>query len=208
MNGLVQILSARYSTEQIVWARAASHFVFILALFVPAVGVAVVRTTTPKWQVIRSMVHLMSMLFFFTGVKYLPLGEGRLHQLHGAVLRRPAGLADAGRAHDPQPACRHHRGLPGRAGHHPPRHRRVPVGLALHAGQRHLLCAVSNPHAPGRRATTRPRPRRSTARWSAPWSCRSSRRSCGRRSRRGPMPGCCSRSASSAARRTTSSPAP
>ena len=75
MNGLVQVLSARYSTEQIVWARAASHFVFVLALFVPAVGAAVVRTTAPKWQIIRSMVHLISMLFFFTGVKYLPLAK-------------------------------------------------------------------------------------------------------------------------------------
>jgi drug/metabolite transporter (DMT)-like permease len=75
MNGLVQVLSARYSTEQIVWARAASHFIFVLALFVPPLGVAVARTTVPKWQVIRSMVHLMSMLFFFTGVKYLPLAK-------------------------------------------------------------------------------------------------------------------------------------
>jgi drug/metabolite transporter (DMT)-like permease len=75
MNGLVQVLSARYSTEQIVWARAASHFVFILALFVPPLGPSVLRTATPKWQIIRSMVHLMSMLFFFTGVKYLPLAK-------------------------------------------------------------------------------------------------------------------------------------
>jgi drug/metabolite transporter (DMT)-like permease len=75
MNGLVQVLSERYSTEQIVWARAASHFVFIIALFVPPLGVAVLRTATPRWQVIRSMVHLMSMLFFFTGVKYLPLAK-------------------------------------------------------------------------------------------------------------------------------------
>jgi drug/metabolite transporter (DMT)-like permease len=75
MNGLVQVMSARYTTEQIVWARAASHFVFILALFVPPLGVAVVRTATPKWQIIRSMVHLLSMLFFFTGVKYLPLAK-------------------------------------------------------------------------------------------------------------------------------------
>jgi drug/metabolite transporter (DMT)-like permease len=75
MNGLVQVLSASYSTEQIVWARAASHFVFIVALFVPSVGPSVVRTATPKWQIIRSMVHLMSMLFFFTGVKYLPLAK-------------------------------------------------------------------------------------------------------------------------------------
>jgi drug/metabolite transporter (DMT)-like permease len=75
MNGLVQVLSDRYSTEQIVWARAASHFVFIIILFVPSLGIAVVRTATPKWQIIRSMVHLMSMLFFFTGVKYLPLAK-------------------------------------------------------------------------------------------------------------------------------------
>jgi drug/metabolite transporter (DMT)-like permease len=75
MNGLVQVMSRHYSTEQVVWARAASHFVFVLALFVPAVGVSVVRTRAPKWQIIRSMVHLMSMLCFFTGVKYLPLAK-------------------------------------------------------------------------------------------------------------------------------------
>jgi drug/metabolite transporter (DMT)-like permease len=75
MNGLVQIMSERYSTEQIVWARAASHMVFIAALFVPPMGLVVLRTATPKWQFIRSMVHLMSMLFFFTGVKYLPLAK-------------------------------------------------------------------------------------------------------------------------------------
>jgi drug/metabolite transporter (DMT)-like permease len=75
MNGLVQILSARYATEQIVWARAASHFVFILALFAPAYGAALVRTGTLKWQVIRSGVHLVSMICFFTGVKYLPLAK-------------------------------------------------------------------------------------------------------------------------------------
>lgn len=75
MNGLVQVLSARYNTEQIVWARAASHFVFVLALFVPPLGISVVRTTTLKWQLVRSVVHLLSMLFFFSGVKYLPLAK-------------------------------------------------------------------------------------------------------------------------------------
>lgn len=75
MNGLVQIMSERYSTEQLVWARAASHLVFILALFAPRFGMALVRTATLKWQIIRSGVHLMSMMFFFTGVKYLPLAK-------------------------------------------------------------------------------------------------------------------------------------
>src|SRR5262245_12915285 len=75
MNGLVQILSARYSTEQVLWARAASHLVFILALFTPRHGMALVRSAVPGWQLLRSCVHLMSMLCFFTGVKYLPLAK-------------------------------------------------------------------------------------------------------------------------------------
>jgi drug/metabolite transporter (DMT)-like permease len=75
MNGLVQVLSARFGTEQIVWARAASHFVFILALFAPRFGLALVRTATPGWQILRSAIHLCSMIFFFTGVKYLPLAK-------------------------------------------------------------------------------------------------------------------------------------
>ena len=75
MNGLVQVLSARYGTEQIVWARAASHFVFILALFAPRFGLALVRSATPGWQILRSAIHLGSMICFFTGVKYLPLAK-------------------------------------------------------------------------------------------------------------------------------------
>jgi drug/metabolite transporter (DMT)-like permease len=76
MNGLVQILSERYTTEQILWARASSHLVFVLALFAPRYGpVALVRSAAPGWQILRSGVHLMSMLCFFTGVKYLPLAK-------------------------------------------------------------------------------------------------------------------------------------
>ncbi|MFZ1105177.1 MAG: DMT family transporter [Hyphomicrobiaceae bacterium] len=76
MNGLVQILSERYTTEQILWARASSHLVFILALFAPRYGpAALVRSAAPGWQILRSGVHLMSMLCFFTGVKYLPLAK-------------------------------------------------------------------------------------------------------------------------------------
>jgi drug/metabolite transporter (DMT)-like permease len=75
MNGLVQVLSARYPSEQIVWARTASHLVFILALFGPRLGVAVVRTTRLPWQLGRTMVHLGSMLMFFNGVKHMELAK-------------------------------------------------------------------------------------------------------------------------------------
>jgi drug/metabolite transporter (DMT)-like permease len=75
MNGLVQVLSARYPSEQIVWARTASHLVFILALFAPALGLGVVRTKRLPWQLGRTFVHLGSMLMFFNGVKHLELAK-------------------------------------------------------------------------------------------------------------------------------------
>jgi drug/metabolite transporter (DMT)-like permease len=75
MNGVVQILSPRYASEQIVWARAASHLVFVLALFLPRYGVSLLRTTQLKWQVLRSSILLMSTFMFFTGVQYLVLAK-------------------------------------------------------------------------------------------------------------------------------------
>jgi drug/metabolite transporter (DMT)-like permease len=75
MNGLVQVLSPRYSTEQLVWARASSHFLFIVVLFGSTFGVDILRTTQLKWQIGRSLVLLMSTAMFFTGVKYLPLAK-------------------------------------------------------------------------------------------------------------------------------------
>jgi drug/metabolite transporter (DMT)-like permease len=75
MNGMVQVLSARYSTEQLVWARCLAHLLFIAVLFAPRYGVRLLATSVPKWQFLRSMVLLASTLCFFTGVKYLPLAE-------------------------------------------------------------------------------------------------------------------------------------
>lgn len=76
MNGLVQWLSPRYASGQIVWARTLSHLVFILLLFAPRFGFTrLVRTHTLGWQLGRSIALLISTLFFFTGVKYLPLAK-------------------------------------------------------------------------------------------------------------------------------------
>lgn len=75
MNGLVQVLSPRYGTEQIVWARAVSHMAFVLALFGPRFGPSLLRTRQPKWQILRSLSQLVSTGLFFTGVKYLPLAK-------------------------------------------------------------------------------------------------------------------------------------
>jgi drug/metabolite transporter (DMT)-like permease len=69
------VLSPRYTSEQIVWARSISHLVFILALFAPRFGLGIMRTTQLKWQILRSMLLLLSTFLFFNGVKHLPLAK-------------------------------------------------------------------------------------------------------------------------------------
>ncbi len=76
MNGIVQVLSQRYPSDQIVWLRTAGHLLFVLALFTPKFGfVRLITTTVPLWQIARSIVLLASTYCFFTGVKYLPLAK-------------------------------------------------------------------------------------------------------------------------------------
>lgn len=75
MNGLVKVLSATYSSEQIIWARTASHLLFVLLLFGPKFGVRIFRTVRPGVQLARSLVLLASTSFFFSGVKFIPLAE-------------------------------------------------------------------------------------------------------------------------------------
>lgn len=76
MNGTVQLLSPRYSSEQIVWARTTSHLIFVLALFAPKFGlVRLITTVEPKWQFARSVALLISTICFFTGVKSLALAK-------------------------------------------------------------------------------------------------------------------------------------
>lgn len=75
MNGLVQVLSPRYSTEQIIWARNVGHLALVLALFLPRFGAAVFHTHHPLIQATRSILMLASTSLFFSGVKHLVLAK-------------------------------------------------------------------------------------------------------------------------------------
>jgi drug/metabolite transporter (DMT)-like permease len=75
MNGAVQLLSPRYSTDQIVWARVTSHLAFMLILFLPRDGLSLFRTRQLGVQFKRSVCQLMSTSFYFTAIKYLPLAQ-------------------------------------------------------------------------------------------------------------------------------------
>lgn len=75
MNGLVQVLSPRYSSEQLIWIRNLTHLLFVLALFLPSFGKGVLRTTQPGAQLVRSILMLGSTTLFFFGVKHLHLTQ-------------------------------------------------------------------------------------------------------------------------------------
>lgn len=76
MNGLVQVLSPRYPTEQIVWVRMASHLLFLVGVFAPSRGIAgLMRTRRPFWQFANSLLIVAATALFFAGVKHMHLAS-------------------------------------------------------------------------------------------------------------------------------------
>ncbi|MFM8992120.1 MAG: DMT family transporter [Alphaproteobacteria bacterium] len=75
MTGIAKLLSERYASEQVIWARNASHLVFVLALFWPGRGLSLLRAQRPLVQVARSLVLLMSTVCAFVAVKHIALGK-------------------------------------------------------------------------------------------------------------------------------------
>ena len=60
MNGIVQVLSRIYPSEQIIWARTTGHLLIVLALIVPRYGVTVLQSRKPGIQISRSLLLLAS----------------------------------------------------------------------------------------------------------------------------------------------------
>lgn len=75
MNGLVQWLSPRYPSEQIIWARITGHLVSMLVVMLPASGWLVLATQRPLAQIGRSICQLCSTSFYFVGVASVPLAK-------------------------------------------------------------------------------------------------------------------------------------
>jgi drug/metabolite transporter (DMT)-like permease len=75
MNGLVKLLAATYDAQQIVWFRITSHLVLVAAVFTPRMGLDLFRTRRIGTQFVSSVMMLLSTLFFFSAVKYVPVAE-------------------------------------------------------------------------------------------------------------------------------------
>ncbi len=75
MNGIVKLLAATYEPQQIVWFRIVSHLVLVAAVFMPRMGLGLLRTRRIGTQFVSSAMMLLSTLFFFSAVKSIPVAE-------------------------------------------------------------------------------------------------------------------------------------
>ncbi len=75
MNGIVKLLAATYEPQQIVWFRIVSHLVLVAVVFMPRMGLGLLRTRRIGTQFISSVMMLLSTLFFFSAVKSIPVAE-------------------------------------------------------------------------------------------------------------------------------------
>lgn len=75
MNALVKLLSADFSSIQIIWARNIGHLAFVVALFAPRFGRRLFVSKQPKVQICRSLLQLCSTSCYFTALAFIPLTE-------------------------------------------------------------------------------------------------------------------------------------
>jgi drug/metabolite transporter (DMT)-like permease len=75
MNGVVQWLSQRYPSEQIIWARITGQLVVMLVLMLPRAGLRVFATRRPGLQAMRSVLQLSATSLYFVAVATVPLGK-------------------------------------------------------------------------------------------------------------------------------------
>lgn len=75
MNGIVKLLAMSYDAQQIVWFRIVSHLVLVAVVFMPRMGLGLLRTRRIGTQFVSSVMMLMSTLLFFSAVKYVPVAE-------------------------------------------------------------------------------------------------------------------------------------
>jgi drug/metabolite transporter (DMT)-like permease len=73
LNASAKYLGHSYATVEIVWARYAGHFAYMVVAFFPQRGLALFRTSQPWVQVLRSTLLLSATGIYFTALHYTDL---------------------------------------------------------------------------------------------------------------------------------------
>lgn len=74
MDATAKYLAARYDPVQIVWARFITNFAIVMLFVGPRFG-QVIRSNVPQIQIMRAVMQLGSVGFFFTSLAYIGLAE-------------------------------------------------------------------------------------------------------------------------------------
>ena len=75
LDVIVKTLSQRYPVPLLVWARYAIQAVLMIAVLAPRMRWDLVRTSHPVLMIVRGITLLVSSLFFFSALRFLPLAE-------------------------------------------------------------------------------------------------------------------------------------
>lgn len=75
MDGLAKLLSARYPTFEIVWARYFFHFILLLPLVIHRYGRAAFSLQRPALQLFRGSLLMVSTACFFGAIASIPLAD-------------------------------------------------------------------------------------------------------------------------------------
>jgi len=73
LNASAKYLTDDYSVLQITWARYAGHFVYMLMVFVPYRGLALLRSQQIPLQLLRSSLLCLATLIYITALAFVPL---------------------------------------------------------------------------------------------------------------------------------------
>ena len=73
LNASGKVLTHDYSVIEIAWARYAGHFFYMLLVFAPRRGAALLITSRPVLQLVRSSLLFSSTLIYFSALAVVPL---------------------------------------------------------------------------------------------------------------------------------------
>jgi len=75
MDTLAKLMLKRYPLPPLIWARYSVHLVFMVVLLAPRMGLRLVRTKRPGWQLLRGLLLVASTAFFYLALRHMPLAQ-------------------------------------------------------------------------------------------------------------------------------------
>jgi drug/metabolite transporter (DMT)-like permease len=86
MDTIAKYLLRTYPLPPLIWARYVVQMAFMVALLAPRMGWGLVRTSHPWLQILRGVLLVVSSVFFYLSLTFLPMAEAAAITFVGPVL--------------------------------------------------------------------------------------------------------------------------